>query len=220
MKHTDTSHLLILVGGYTAFFVATWWARRTGGLRFVGDDGFARSGSVLIALHVIGIVVFLLPAFVPIAEVSILTHTSTWAVATAVVTALLAATIAYTQAKKTSLTLQGKAIPIKPPTTTFTASYFVLRICFIIVYEWWFRGVLLLYLAGEYGLTTSLNVNIILYSAIHIVNGKREAISCIPFGLMLCGLCLWNDAVWPAMVVHLALTLTYEIEVLRKVRAT
>lgn len=200
-----------LIAGYVVFFAATWWARHVGGLRFVGDDGFARRGSALIILHAIGIVAFLLPAFATLGvDVRIFNNTSGWPLVVPVLSAVLAAAIAFTQARKTSLLLRAKPAGIKRPNATFAASYFALRICFIVVYEWWFRGVLLLFLAATYGLTTSIIVNIILYSAVHIVNGKREALSCIPFGLLLCGLCLWNDAVWPAIVVHLALTLAYE----------
>jgi membrane protease YdiL (CAAX protease family) len=106
-------------------------------------------------------------------------------------------------------------IPGKP----FLISYFILRFAFICLYETWFRGYLLNDSILVMGVNWGILFNVIIYVLLHIVNGKEEALICIPFGLALCLLCISQKAVWPAMVIHLAFTIPYELFFIRKVMA-
>jgi membrane protease YdiL (CAAX protease family) len=56
----------------------------------------------------------------------------------------------------------------------------------------------------------------VLYTLLHAPAGKKEMIACIPFGAILCGVCIWVNAVWPAMLLHVALSMTYEINLVQK----
>lgn len=81
----------------------------------------------------------------------------------------------------------------------------------------WFRGYLLNDSIHDSGLALAIFINVIFYSLLHIVNGKDEVIACIPFGILLCCLCIWQGAVWPAIFLHLALTVPYEMRCLKKI---
>jgi membrane protease YdiL (CAAX protease family) len=104
-----------------------------------------------------------------------------------------------------------------PPGNSFLIVYFITRSIFIIAYELWFRGFLLIDSVAFFGIPTALLLNVGLYALLHIVNGKREVLACIPFGLLLCFLCIWQGAAWPAIAIHLTLTLSYEISMTNKI---
>lgn len=92
--------------------------------------------------------------------------------------------------------------------------YAFVRTIFLVSYEWFFRGILLTSFAILFGFVPAIACNLVLYSIIHLANSKREAICCIPFGLILCILTLWLKSIWPAVFLHLALSYSYELPTL------
>jgi membrane protease YdiL (CAAX protease family) len=99
----------------------------------------------------------------------------------------------------------------------FITNYFFVRILFLCAYETWFRGYLLTDCINNLGIPFAIILNIILYSLLHYVNGKQEMRACVPFGLLLCGLCIWIGAAWPAILVHIALAVSYEAHLVKKI---
>jgi membrane protease YdiL (CAAX protease family) len=102
-------------------------------------------------------------------------------------------------------------------TTRFIINYFFARILFLAAYEIWFRGYLLTDCITGWGVLVAVIINIILYTLLHIVNGKNEMLACIPFGLLLCSLCVWTAAAWPAILLHIALTVSYEVHLVIRI---
>lgn len=97
------------------------------------------------------------------------------------------------------------------PATSLLLIYFLARIIFLISYEMWFRGWFLSELLSEFGaIWVAIGINTALYSLIHFFAGKKEAISSIPFGIILCLLTIELQVVWPAAVIHLFLSLGFE----------
>ena len=94
--------------------------------------------------------------------------------------------------------------------SAFIALYFLLRISFLAIYETWFRGCLLTDCIESVGVTAAIVVNIFLYSLLHVVNGRQEVKACIPLGLLFCSLCAWTGSAWPAILIHIAMTVSYE----------
>ena len=90
--------------------------------------------------------------------------------------------------------------------------YLPVRILFIYSYESWLRGSLLIFLLNALGIYTAILINVGLYSLLHVFAGRKEIIGCIPFGLILCGFTLSIHALWPAVLLHVSLSLTYEIK--------
>lgn len=98
------------------------------------------------------------------------------------------------------------------PTFSILFIYFLARIIFLIVYEMWFRGWFLDELLAEIGtIWIAIGINTALYSLIHFFAGKKEAISSIPFGIILCLLTIELQVVWPAAVIHVFLSLGFEL---------
>lgn len=95
-----------------------------------------------------------------------------------------------------------------------TAGYLSLRILFLMSYEFFFRGVLLFDVAALSGITISIIVNIVLYVIIHLFDDRQTIISAVPFGIVLCWLSLETRSIWPAVILHMVLSLTYEIRML------
>lgn len=91
-----------------------------------------------------------------------------------------------------------------------TNLHIALRSIFLISYEWFFRGILLFGCMSITRPTTAILINLVLYALIHGVNGKKEVLGSIPLGLLLCVLTIWCHSVWPAVVLHLILSFSYE----------
>jgi hypothetical protein len=97
----------------------------------------------------------------------------------------------------------------------FLVTYFSLRVLFLFSYECWFRGFLLTACRETWGIEAAIFINIALYALLHSVNGKSEMKGCVPLGILLCIMCIWAEAAWPAIVVHIAIAVSYEIRLVR-----
>jgi membrane protease YdiL (CAAX protease family) len=89
--------------------------------------------------------------------------------------------------------------------------YFALRILFLVFYEFFFRGLLLLCLIDDMGHTNAVLLNIALYTLVHAFSPRREIIGTIPFGLLLCLVTIHLNSVWPAVTIHLSLAMSFEM---------
>lgn len=94
------------------------------------------------------------------------------------------------------------------------ALYIVLRLLFLASYEWFFRGLLLYSCWYSLGLLPAIAINLGLYALIHCINGKKEIIGSLPFGLLLCIITVWCQSIWPAVFLHLVLSFSYELPLL------
>jgi hypothetical protein len=97
------------------------------------------------------------------------------------------------------------------PKDYYIHSYVYYRILYLLAYEFWLRGILLFTLLKHLQLVPAIFLNVVLYSLLHLFSNKREFWLCFPFGAYLCLLCWWIGAVWPAMLIHLSLSLSYEL---------
>jgi membrane protease YdiL (CAAX protease family) len=88
--------------------------------------------------------------------------------------------------------------------------YAFLRIVFLTVYEWFFRGLLLIGISAWAGIEWSIVINILLYAIMHSHKSKKEMIGCIPLGLLLCVFTIWWQSIWPAIILHLEIAIMNE----------
>jgi membrane protease YdiL (CAAX protease family) len=93
------------------------------------------------------------------------------------------------------------------------ASYFLIRIIYLVVYEFFFRGILLFNIVLVAGILISVSINIILYVIIHLFDDRSAIIGAVPFGVVMCWLSWETKSVWPAVLLHLVLALTSEIKI-------
>ena len=92
-------------------------------------------------------------------------------------------------------------------------SFVFIRTLFLIVYEFFFRGVVLFIMAEDLGATTAVIINLILYALVHWFD-KKERYGSLLMGIILCSLSMYYHSVWPAIIIHLSLALSNEITLL------
>lgn len=95
--------------------------------------------------------------------------------------------------------------------------FITIRVMHLAAYETYFRGYLLTELLPS-GLAAAILLNTGLYALLHCLSPAKEFAACVPFGALLCILCFWLNAAWPAVVIHLALGVSYESALLFKPR--
>lgn len=88
--------------------------------------------------------------------------------------------------------------------------YIVSRTIFLILYECFFRGLILYFFIQAFGVIVAVSVNIFLYTLIHALKDRTEILACIPFGFTLCAMTIWCRSILPAIILHLQLALVHE----------
>ena len=89
--------------------------------------------------------------------------------------------------------------------------YFIIRIVFLISYEFFFRGVLLFFFIEINGLILAIIISTSLYVLIHIFDTKAEILGAIPFGIVLCLFSYFTNNIWAAFIIHSTLSGVYEV---------
>lgn len=208
--------MLILFLSILAFAIVLIVAYQKKSLRLLNEDAAARYPGLLLLLNLSGIIFLgVVPAFfLPIPDL-LPDDLSTTKILTLAGLSLLTSLVAYTAAKK-DLAKTAFRVDPKILTLQFLSAYFILRVLFIIAYEIWFRGYFLEFCIGQYGELIAIVINVVLYALLHVVNGKRETLSCIPFGIILCLISIWFMSPLPAIIIHLALTVPYDVMFIRK----
>jgi membrane protease YdiL (CAAX protease family) len=92
--------------------------------------------------------------------------------------------------------------------------YIFLRASFLVVYELFFRGVLLNFCLAITSVAVAIVINVILYAIAHAFSTREELIGTVPFGILLCLLTFYSGSIWPAIVIHLLLGLPYDVSIL------
>jgi membrane protease YdiL (CAAX protease family) len=206
---------------YCCFFLLLLIAQKSRGLRLFDDKGVVHNFTMLVILHVAGILLFgILPFVFHKSSASFSHNTGNKALAVLIVLLLGAALIIFSLVIAKRKFTQTKVLFHLWLNSSQLALYFFVRIVFIAAYEYWFRGHLLADSISTFGIVPAILGNVGLYALLHVVNGRQEVLACFPFGILLCSLCVWTGAVWPAIILHLALTVPYEISFLQKIKKT
>lgn len=98
-------------------------------------------------------------------------------------------------------------------------SFLFTRTLFLIVYEFFFRGVMLFIMIEDTGMIAAIILNLIFYVFVHWFD-KQERYGSLIMGVILCGLVIYHHSIWPAIIIHLSLALSYEISLLIKYRSS
>ena len=92
-------------------------------------------------------------------------------------------------------------------------SFVFVRTLFLILYESFFRGVMLFVMIEDFGVAAAIIVNLILYALLHWFD-KKERYASMLMGIILCCVSIYYHSVWPAIIIHLSLALSHEITLL------
>lgn len=88
--------------------------------------------------------------------------------------------------------------------------YSCVRTIFLMVYEWFFRGLLLITFCNLLGTILAIIINVFLYALLHAYKDRKEMAGCIPLGILLCVFTLWWQSIWPAVIFHLQIAMITE----------
>lgn len=94
-------------------------------------------------------------------------------------------------------------------------SFVFIRTLFLIVYEFFFRGIMLVIMTEDMGIIMAIIFNLIFYVLVHWFD-KQERYGSLVMGIVLCGVTIYYYSVWPAVIIHLSLALGHEITLLIK----
>lgn len=100
--------------------------------------------------------------------------------------------------------------------TIFIVQYVYVWINYLIVYEFYFRVVLLFVLQNWVGTIWSTIINVMLYVIVHLHKNKKEIVGSIPLGIIFCFTTLHTQSIWPAFIIHCLLPLHFELPFLIK----
>lgn len=81
-------------------------------------------------------------------------------------------------------------------------------IIYLLGYEFLFRGILLFECFESFGFWPAIAVNVVIYSAIHMINSKDEAIGALLFGTIACYFTLQQGTILIPIMMHIALSLS------------
>jgi membrane protease YdiL (CAAX protease family) len=207
---------------YTGFFILSWLAKSNDGNKLFDEKGAVRNPGTLIGLQIGGILwLGLVPFFIFKKSLSSIVFGNTSPeILPLIIFFVLAGVIVFVatrQSRKDMDAMLNKGIATIL-SSSFIVRYIIVRFIFLCVYEVFFRGFLLNDSINQLGIPLAITINIALYVLIHIFSGRKEIIGSIPFGLVLCAVSILFNAVWPAIVLHLALSFTYEISSLKRIK--
>ena len=176
----------------------------------IGDAIIRDLGFKIINLrHLLGIVLFSLPVILYFDKVEFLVRENpfqqSWSMLAILALAIIAIKISTAEARRKKLGFIDPKFSINKGLI-----YIVIRLIFLFCYELFFRGVLFIFCLELIGLIPSILINIFLYALIHITDSKKEIVGSIPFGILLCFFTYYTGSIWPAFLIHAALSLGFE----------
>ena len=208
-----TKMLALSAAGFIAFYGVQRYALRRGGYHYTDapDATARRANTTLLAA---GVILFSLSARcwdlwmggAP-AYADILAFPSDGGLPLTPLLATLAAMAGFLSARK--VIREGRQQDFPPPSAW--RLYFPLRAMFILSYEAFFRGTLFFPVVALFGIAPAIVANTVLYCVAHMHGDKGEKLGALVFGPILCGLAFHHGSIWPAAIVHVALTLSHEI---------
>lgn len=210
----NTIIILQYTGFFALFFIYTGIAKLNRSNRFFDNKGIlVKKAWILIGLHLTGAVCLgLLPllSFGQSLITIIFGHnfpSLAW-ICSFVLLLFISASAGLTAGKRICIRYER----MQKVSNKFLMTYFFVRVLFLCAYELFFRGTLLFTCILFFGITPAVIISTCLTVIVHVFTDKKEMFSCVPFGILLSALCISINAVWPAMVIHLALSFGYEIK--------
>lgn len=198
---------------FLSMFLVSWWAYKTKSLKFFSENGLAQNNVIQLFLLIWGIMVW---AIIPITTLDqpnpmVVSSYGNGPRSVLFIIVILLSITSFFVGRLQSKKLDTSSHQLKPnPSGIVILSYSVFRFLFLISYEIWFRGYFLDDLISVFSTPVAIGINVFLYALIHIFGGTKEALGSIGFGIILCLLVVAFGNVWPAIFIHLSLSIGYE----------
>jgi len=206
---------------YAVFFLLSFISKLNGGHKLFDQKGTVSNTGALTGLQIAGILwLGVIPANIFDQSFSSVIMGSGFPGALKLTVLILliinAVIIAATQAENEFTRIESQKTAAGFFTKGFMYRYFTVRILFLIAYEAWFRGYLLRDCTISFGIIPAVLINVFLYMLVHCFSDRNEMWGCVPLGIVLCTMSIWFGGAWPAIVIHLALAITYEFKLSEK----
>ena len=88
-------------------------------------------------------------------------------------------------------------------------SFIPIRTLFIVIYEFFFRAVMLFIMIEDMGIVLAVFINLVFYVIVHWFD-KKERYGSVIMGVVLCGITIYSHSIWPAIFIHISLALSHE----------
>lgn len=202
---------------YCMYFAMLWFANTNKSSSLVDEKGvFAQNGGKLLGLHIAGILWLGLVPLIwlnPLAGQVFGNKNPEW---------IIMLLFCFVFCLMVLITiLQAKGIPAPAQinrafTDSFYGRYFLLRSLFLISYELFFRGYLFFLCIDKLGIAMAIAINSLLTVLLHIFSKRKIMWACVPFSVISCWLNMQAHAVWPSILLHLAVSFCYETYTIKK----
>lgn len=211
-----TTTLIFCALCLAAFLACQGWVKKRGGLQFTACTN-DRSRSLNILLHLAGIFIL---GLIPYLLQKKIEYPNLWwntpefspfGSAFTLVLCLTAALLAFREAGKMSRKTNWN----ESPDLKLVYVYFPVRIVYITAYEYYFRGILFFGCLMVMHVLWATILNTVFYLIAHLLGDKKEIAGTLVMGPLLCLSCYISGSFWPAVAIHLSLTLFYEINHIR-----
>jgi membrane protease YdiL (CAAX protease family) len=203
-----TTLLLPLIISYTIIMLTSGWLnKKKPGITAYHEPQQANF-KMLNYLHAISTLIMILPIFTATAPFFLLLFPDEITIGQTIAFLTCFGIIGFFPWTKMYKVDQKTHNTITPVSAIFL--YGSLRVLFLIAYEWFFRGLLLAGFSSWVGVRYSIIINVLLYALIHIPKSKKEAMGCLPLGLLLCVFTVWWQSVWPAIIFHVQFAIVNE----------
>lgn len=202
------SLLLISIFFLIQFFLTAYSNEKNSNRIFEKDGSPAASPLLLILLSMAGILVLWIAPFVlfdfPVVEKVFSMADTKLLLLYLVYLTLLASFSYFSVSKSISPFTNNKNLE------TFLLIFFLFRTLFIVAYEIFFRGYVLMVCSIEWGWMTALCISTALTVLIHLFNGIKEMTGTLIFGILQGLFVLITGNIWFAVVAHLVVAITHE----------
>lgn len=207
--------VLYYAGSFLLFFLLTWYIQRNKNHQLFRQHQPASAPLQWVIWQLAGIVLFGRVLFIrtSYSPVKIIFGNEQPSTPSLIVIACCLLLILYISKQELRKRFQDSEMPNKNATIiqpVFLSMYFLLRPVYLVIYELWFRGYLLLDTTIWLGPASAVALNVFLYVLIHIFSGKKEIGGSVLLGIVMCLVTLWINAAWPAILLHLVLGLVVE----------
>ncbi len=212
--------ILSLLICYTAFFMLGFRAWKKGANNLIHKQGELASLLLLNTKHCASMLILAIPFLLFYNSNSFFiawpSNISYSGIILLMAFIFLLAIIACKSSKSASVQLTAFSIPAISTSISSIVAFFLIRICFLVVYECYFRGIVLATTLQIAPVGWAIIINLVLYVAVHVFSNKIEILACIPFGLLACCFTINWQSVVPAILLHTIFAIVYEGCLLQK----
>lgn len=210
--------IILLLTGYCGYFIVTWRNYKNKTHKLYSGSGFCSNIKKLNRFHITGIFLLGLPLVFVNKEAAIfLAGSINIHLQNILVLSSLVILTVFITLKTANTTLSKLYLPAISVVEKSLKFYLPIRVLFILMYEFFFRGVLLAVCIQYAGVEAAIVINVLLYTLMHAFSEKKEIIFCPLFGTILCLLTLWFHSVLPALLLHTTLAVSNEGTILKKI---